>query len=355
MKNWSIGTIVILLLISGAFKTFDRLNKDKNSAEKRGMLEAQTSIKCGEIPFGPNNPDMRMRINAREGRVGTEQNLNEISEIEAKDSITGGDIRYLLAEGADVMKIGYRGSTYLHRAASVGAIDILIEAGADIMAKDDQGRTPLHVAKNADVVKALLDAGSELVARDEFGRTPLHTATSAIVIKALLEAGANVKSEDEWGRTPLHLAKTVKNVQALLKGGANPMAEAKNGWKPLHLAAEAKCFSDDNGLFIEAYIQSGADIMAKMRNGYTPLHYAAENGNLEQIKLLLAAGADVEAENIYENTPWDLAQKAENHSMIYDLLFADRDEKIKTSIIKRINDEKNDEPKTRKMMRPTTP
>jgi ankyrin repeat protein len=51
----------------------------------------------------------------------------------------------------------------------------------------------------------------------------------------------------------------------------------------------------------------------------TPLHFAAQNNALKIAKLLIAAGADIVAENKEGDTPLDIAVRANNREII-DLL-----------------------------------
>jgi ankyrin repeat protein len=60
-------------------------------------------------------------------------------------------------------------------------------------------------------------------------------------------------------------------------------------------------------------LSSGSDVNEKSDGDYTPLHGAAENGVLENVKLLIANGADVTAQLSDGKTPLDLA-KAQGHA-----------------------------------------
>jgi len=45
----------------------------------------------------------------------------------------------------------------------------------------------------------------------------------------------------------------------------------------------------------------------KDRDLYTPLHAAAASGNVECVRILIEAGGDIEAKNVYGNTPLHIA------------------------------------------------
>ena len=73
--------------------------------------------------------------------------------------------------------------------------------------------------------------------------------------------------------------------------------------QPLHSAAA--------GLHHEVcrvLIAAGADVNATQRNGFTPLHAAAQHGDDELVELLLSAGADPTARTDDGDTPADTAE-----------------------------------------------
>jgi ankyrin repeat protein len=71
---------------------------------------------------------------------------------------------------------------------------------------------------------------------------------------------------------------------------------------------------------VAVLIEKGADIRARNDRGLTPLHAAAYTGDLDAVKLLVQAGADVnDAENIFKVTPLIVAAE-ENHVDIVQFL-----------------------------------
>jgi ankyrin repeat protein len=103
----------------------------------------------------------------------------------------------------------------------------------------------------------------------------------------LLEQGANASLADpETGETPLHnaLAKTERLVydrvvQVLLAHGADPNAATRPG------------------------VETGAFMRDCRTKGETPLHRAAAFGEVETIRLLKEAGAKLETQDAYGDTP----------------------------------------------------
>ena len=63
---------------------------------------------------------------------------------------------------------------------------------------------------------------------------------------------------------------------------------------------------------IELLIAAGADVNADEGTGLTPLHSAANHGRKEIAKLLIAAGADVNAKDVLDVTPLEMRPKAKS-------------------------------------------
>ena len=96
------------------------------------------------------------------------------------------------------------------------------------------------------------------------------------------------------------------------------MASPSN--KPLHNAARAELPDVVRWLHIAARLgnsniikimleKEGADVDARNESGWTPLHTAANYGRVEAIKVLLEAGAKVNAEDTFGKPPLDLAME----------------------------------------------
>jgi ankyrin repeat protein len=97
---------------------------------------------------------------------------------------------------------------------------------------------------------------------------------NADVVISLIKAGINVNEvEKQRGHTPLSLA-TVKNLKNTVK------AILDNKGDPNHVVEPS---------------------------GNTPLHYAVQNSNLEIVKLLIAAGANINVINNDNTTPISMA------------------------------------------------
>ena len=164
--------------------------------------------------------------------------------------------------------------------------------------------------------KRMLSADTSMAkARDNSGATPLihlslfgFSGERAEMIKLLIDAGADVNAHTEDGTTALHNA--ARNcdrpgMDFLLSKGADPKPQihdsvsyTTNGFTPLHfliggydnLLRPVPITQKIDG--IKCLLAAGADINAQDANGASPLHRAAEWGEPEIVATLLATGAD---------------------------------------------------------------
>ncbi|KAL4983219.1 ankyrin repeat-containing domain protein [Aspergillus falconensis] len=202
----------------------------------------------------------------------------------------------LLSLGADPALPNYKGDTILHRlAANFATIS------------DDKG---------ALAIRDLLDRGMSPTIRNHKGRTPLHMMCSQVsqhyftpsavprisAIDMLLDAGLEqgINMADHDGAAPIHLAATISEtlVAKLIERGADPTSTTKEGLNLLHIASRSRQ-TNIVGLLLEHYMSTSrlSLVNAPCKIGRTPLHDACRSGRLETVKLLLKAGADVNAED----------------------------------------------------------
>lgn len=112
------------------------------------------------------------------------------------------------------------------------------------------------------------------------------------------------------GFTALHLAAFFGKTEAarvLLEGGASASAYGATDFanQPLHAAAAGRHIE-----VCRLLLAAGADVNATQHAGYTPLHEAAGSGDVELAELFLSAGADPRAATTDGRIPADVADGA---------------------------------------------
>ncbi len=165
-------------------------------------------------------------------------------------------------------------------------------------------------------VRSLIDTGENVNARDTEGETPLMYAAvrgQTQVVLLLLSKGAQIDVVSVNGETALDRAASAgftAAVRVLIEKGAN-----KEIGVPL-IEALSKGHLDIVGLLVA----KGANVNAEDTAGDAALSYASKQGApVEIIKEMIAAGSDVKHRNKQGKTAEDLA--AENgHKEIAELL-----------------------------------
>ncbi len=209
-------------------------------------------------------------------------------------------MRALLEKRADVNAPQVDGTTALHwavRANDLEMTDLLLKAGASVSVANQSGATPMQLAAvngNAAILARLLQAGADPNAPlSQTGDTALMMAARTgklDALRVLLDHGAKVNAMETWGgTTALMWAVSERHPEVaklLVDRGAD--VNAKSYFVP---AASGRGF------------EGAAPIPPKpnqkieeFASGWmTPLMFAAREDNLESARILIQAGADVNA------------------------------------------------------------
>ena len=261
------------------------------------------------------------------------QPTNCYSTFDEKDicnSIESGDVeavRKLLDAGADVNAVDEEGQSRLAMSIATGTkqslqmIEMLVNApGADVNVETSYQGTVLNAAittladklgpaDHIKVVQALIEAGADVnwQGEDYPSYPPLEGAVrigNADIVRILIEAGADPRTEP--GGVPLlSIASNAEIVRMLVEAGAptagnEQLASAVTGPatqsdRNSALASAAAAGDIDQ---MRMFIGLGADVNAGNEDGTTVLMWAAgvgKNNHAETMRFLIDVGADVKA------------------------------------------------------------
>jgi ankyrin repeat protein len=185
------------------------------------------------------------------------------------------------------------------RSQDHAVIRALLRQRTDVNARSDDGSTPLLWAaylNDLTSTELLLGAGADANAANDLRMTPLSLACTngnAALVARLLKAGANPNTPIATGETPIMTCASsgsVEAVHALVERGADVNASEPTE----HQTAVMWAAAEHHPQVVHALIEAKADLQARTRKGFSALHFAAREGDLETIRLLLAAGVDID-------------------------------------------------------------
>ncbi len=222
---------------------------------------------------------------------------------EIADAAMRGDtpaVRSLLEQKADVNAPQIDGATALHwavRANNLELTDLLLRAHAGASIANKSGATPMLLAAmngNAAIIERLLQAGADPNAPlSPTGDTALMMAArtgKVEAVRVLLDHGARVNTKETWGgTTALMWAVSERHPEVtrlLVERGAD--VNAKSNFVP---SASGRGFEGTAPVAAKPN-----QAIEEFASGWmTPLMFAAREDDLESARILIQAGADVNA------------------------------------------------------------
>lgn len=248
--------------------------------------------------------------------------------------------------------------SFISQEESTEAIRLLLEHGADIrQAEKDPRNLPLNIAvskNNTEAARMLIEAGADLNAADHMGNTPLEIAAAydySIITELLVKAGADTAVQNSRGMCPFIVAvhnsspksaqilaaatpdikemvstfeKTregnflplvaiaarnmcPKTMKIILEYGLDP--ENRQERLDISLLEISKTYVRSRGVeeTMKMLIDAGADVNAAFPNRDTPLQSAVSNNREGAVRLLIDAGADVNFTGTSSQPPLQIA------------------------------------------------
>ena len=222
------------------------------------------------------------------------------SEQDIWSAAADGDLDAILAELRETGTIDAKaecGLTPLHittLADHSSAVELLLAHGADVSLSDREGNTALHIASflgRTHIVRLLLRAGADPARRNHLGFSSMDNV--AITWSAGLKDYYH--HVERVLKTKLDLkqirAERPKILRLLASEGASPpdVVPSVSIWRAAMTG---------NTAAVEQHILTGTDINAKEDlSGSTPLIVAATFGQVEVTRILIKAGAELNARN----------------------------------------------------------
>ncbi|KAI1171293.1 ankyrin repeat-containing domain protein [Nemania sp. FL0916] len=206
-------------------------------------------------------------------------------------------------EADDLQRTALRWACMLDEPQSTAIVTLLLKHGADVNCQCPKGLTPLHIVvyrSNIELLKVLVaSTGVNLNALNNTNSTPLSLAyNNEEAARVLLEAGANPDTHSPGTYSVLVEAVGVGNekvVRLLVEHGAriDPPDELRDNslWEPMQLAV---IHGKSNILKILA--DGGGDINRRFENGWSLTQKAIDG---EALGALLEFRPDLDARNDY--------------------------------------------------------
>lgn len=324
------GKVVRLLIEAGA---------DVNARNGKGRNALQAAAYYGYETIVQLLLDAGAEVNALGDRFGSallaassaghteivQLLLNSGAEVNAQGDEAGGAlqgaarnghtkiVQLLLNSRAEVnaQGTGYLGENALQAAASEGHTEIarmLIDAGANISAQSSGSyySDALQAASaegHLDLVQLLLDAGAHVNAAiqldtDDYGNVLMLASAKGYkrIVQILLDAGAHVNAHSVPARysNPLSSMGSEQGSESMLETFFD--VEADVIAPPGHISALTAAVYGLWGDVVQLLVDHGAEVDVRRSYNESPLAFASRAGNKRIVRILIDAGADVNAQ-----------------------------------------------------------
>jgi hypothetical protein len=187
-------------------------------------------------------------------------------------------------------------------------VQVLLEQDADWRTTTRSGWTVLAKAcaeGTPEIVELLLAHGADVNRRDMWGSLPIYGANAAMR-DFLLDHGAQVDLKTAMDLNQMDLVQ-----QLLREDPIRARFRFGTGMSLLHDLAQA---AQENVAAMEMLIAAGADMNAQTNWGATPLHVAAFNGRARTVDFLIRHGAQARVTDKRGQTALAVAQAKGHHA-----------------------------------------
>ena len=297
------------------------------------------AILSAALNAAPETVRLLLSKGARVDAVDRERDGDTVL-MQAASGVSVATVEMLLVAGADINATNEKGQTALMKAvtldhrydpkARLPIIELLLKKGADINARDRRGMTPLlqsviqymseagGVIAHVEVVQFLLDHGADVRATDDQGDTVLIKTVGVFrgspdIVRSLLAKDVQINAQNKKGTTALMVAAYIGTedvVALLLEKGADVTLKDNEGLTALDYSVNSGQIKIAKTLFGRSpgsknEYKSEVELSAAVTN--SALLSAVTSSKLEEVKALLAAGANIETRSRGNDTPLMLA------------------------------------------------
>ncbi|XP_041358312.1 ankyrin-3-like [Gigantopelta aegis] len=243
------------------------------------------------------------------------------------------DVNMMFDEPYDFVVPRYKGWGPIHiitKHGNIMSLKLLVRLGADVALHNKDGDTALHIASrygSVHCVEFLLACNKSLINNvNNQGLSPLLRAVFKFefafkgqynkTIQALLSVGCDTNICSSAKITALHLAASRGDAslsRLLLNGGANVNAVCCQGSTPLLKALYAMRV---NVQCVKVLLDAGADVEVQTISGRSVLHLAIIKCDEACVESILLAGANPNVQDNYGKTPLWISVQENNVRLV---------------------------------------